>query len=77
MTRKEVGQRIRELRKVRQLSVRELAARVAISISLLEKVETGSRLRHLAQARPPTGVRDGRPVWRSPPHPDRVREAAG
>ncbi|MGQ4514205.1 helix-turn-helix domain-containing protein [Streptomyces sp. DW26H14] len=38
-----VGQRIRELRKVRQLTVRALAGRVAISPSLLEKLESGDR----------------------------------
>ncbi|MYR28612.1 MULTISPECIES: helix-turn-helix transcriptional regulator [unclassified Streptomyces] len=38
-----VGQRIRELRKVRQLTATALAERVAISVSLLEKVESGSR----------------------------------
>ncbi|MFJ3282434.1 helix-turn-helix domain-containing protein [Streptomyces halstedii] len=38
-----VGERIRELRKVRQLTVRQLATRVAISVSLLEKVEAGDR----------------------------------
>ncbi|QEU72044.1 XRE family transcriptional regulator [Streptomyces nitrosporeus] len=38
-----VGERIRELRKVRQLSVRQLAERVTISVSLLEKVESGRR----------------------------------
>jgi transcriptional regulator with XRE-family HTH domain len=43
MTTHHVGQRIRELRKVRQLSVRQLAGRVAISVSLLEKVERGDR----------------------------------
>ncbi|MEV3995826.1 helix-turn-helix domain-containing protein [Streptomyces halstedii] len=38
-----IGGRIRELRKVRQFSVRQLADRVAISVSLLEKVESGRR----------------------------------
>ncbi|QKW06914.1 helix-turn-helix transcriptional regulator [Streptomyces sp. NA04227] len=38
-----VGQQIRELRKVRQLTVRGLADRVSISVSLLEKFEAGSR----------------------------------
>ncbi|MVO87945.1 helix-turn-helix domain-containing protein [Streptomyces sp. p1417] len=38
-----VGKRIRELRKMRQLTTRALASRVAISPSLLEKVEAGSR----------------------------------
>ncbi|MCX4676681.1 helix-turn-helix domain-containing protein [Streptomyces sp. NBC_01433] len=43
MTTHHVGQRIREIRKVRQLSVRQLADRVSISISLLEKIESGHR----------------------------------
>ncbi|WP_018386680.1 helix-turn-helix domain-containing protein [Wenjunlia vitaminophila] len=38
-----VGQRIREVRKVRGLTVRQLAGRVAISASLLEKYESGDR----------------------------------
>ncbi|MFD4830096.1 helix-turn-helix domain-containing protein [Streptomyces uncialis] len=38
-----VGQRVRELRKLRHLSVRSLAAKAAISPSLLEKIESGDR----------------------------------
>ncbi|MEC4016130.1 helix-turn-helix domain-containing protein [Streptomyces sp. H27-D2] len=38
-----VGMRIREYRKVRQLSVRQLAGKLAISVSLLEKIEAGDR----------------------------------
>ncbi|MFE9296609.1 helix-turn-helix domain-containing protein [Streptomyces niveus] len=38
-----VGQRIRELRKMRQLTVRQLAGRVSVSVSLLEKIERGDR----------------------------------
>ncbi|MFI1963709.1 helix-turn-helix domain-containing protein [Streptomyces pathocidini] len=38
-----IGARIRENRKVRQLSVRQLANRVSISVSLLEKIESGDR----------------------------------
>ncbi|WP_299542000.1 helix-turn-helix domain-containing protein [uncultured Streptomyces sp.] len=44
-----VGERIRELRKVRQLSVRQLADRVAISPSYLQKIESGDR-------NPPSGL---------------------
>ena len=44
-----VGQRIREVRKVRQLTVRQLADRLAISVSLLEKYERGDRT-------PPSGT---------------------
>ncbi|MGW1200696.1 helix-turn-helix domain-containing protein [Streptomyces sp. NPDC002536] len=51
-----VGQRIRELRKIRQMSVRQLANAVAISTSALQKYENGTRhvppgmLTRLAQA---------------------------
>ncbi|MFE9662303.1 helix-turn-helix domain-containing protein [Streptomyces sp. NPDC005955] len=38
-----VGQRVRQLRKMRHLTVRQLATRVAISTSLLEKIESGDR----------------------------------
>lgn len=38
-----IGRRIREVRKMRQLTVRQLAARVAISVSALEKYERGDR----------------------------------
>ncbi|WP_424891775.1 helix-turn-helix domain-containing protein [Streptomyces sp. XH2] len=38
-----IGERIRELRKVRQLTVRQLASRVKISPSLLQKFESGDR----------------------------------
>ncbi|MFC0601067.1 helix-turn-helix domain-containing protein [Streptomyces palmae] len=38
-----VGQRIREVRKIRRLTVRQLADRCAISVSLLEKYERGDR----------------------------------
>ncbi|MGW6457582.1 helix-turn-helix domain-containing protein [Streptomyces sp. NPDC055078] len=44
-----IGQRIRENRKVRQLTVRQLAAKVSISTSTLEKYESGLR-------NPPPGV---------------------
>ncbi|WP_189452046.1 helix-turn-helix domain-containing protein [Streptomyces abikoensis] len=56
MTEHHVGQRIRELRKVRQMTVRQLAAAAAISPGALEKYERGSRpvppglLIHLAKA---------------------------
>ncbi|WP_432096376.1 helix-turn-helix domain-containing protein [Streptomyces sp. bgisy100] len=43
MSERHVGKRVREMRKVRQLSVRQLAERVTISVSLLEKIESGSR----------------------------------
>ncbi|CAM5627494.1 helix-turn-helix domain-containing protein [Streptomyces microflavus] len=43
MTTHHVGQRIREVRKIRQLTVRQLADRVTISTSLLEKIESGDR----------------------------------
>ncbi|MEV0277296.1 helix-turn-helix transcriptional regulator [Streptomyces sp. NPDC050610] len=39
----DVGRRIREFRKVRQMSVRQLAGKVAISTSTLEKYESGDR----------------------------------
>ncbi|QHC16852.1 helix-turn-helix domain-containing protein [Streptomyces sp. GF20] len=38
-----VGREVREMRKTRRLTVRQLADRVAISVSLLEKIENGSR----------------------------------
>ncbi|WP_367138821.1 MULTISPECIES: helix-turn-helix domain-containing protein [Streptomyces] len=38
-----IGQRISELRHIRQLSVRRLAAKVNVSVSLLEKIERGAR----------------------------------
>ncbi|OKH91523.1 helix-turn-helix domain-containing protein [Streptomyces uncialis] len=38
-----VGQRVRQLRKLRHLSVRSLATQAAISPSLLEKIESGDR----------------------------------
>lgn len=38
-----IGQRIRELRKLRQLSVRQLALKVSVSVSLIEKLECGDR----------------------------------
>lgn len=38
-----LGNRIREVRKIRQLSVRQLASQVSISPSLLEKIERGDR----------------------------------
>ncbi|NUQ95595.1 MAG: helix-turn-helix transcriptional regulator [Streptomyces sp.] len=38
-----IGERIREHRKIRHLTVRELAARLNISVSALEKYENGSR----------------------------------
>ncbi|MEV4739931.1 helix-turn-helix transcriptional regulator [Streptomyces sp. NPDC049555] len=44
-----VGRRIRELRKVRQLSVRHLAGKAGVSVSALEKYESGDR-------NPPPGV---------------------
>lgn len=40
---KHVGRRIRETRKIRQFSVRQLADKVKISTSLLEKIERGDR----------------------------------
>ncbi len=43
MTTHHVGQRIREVRKIRQLTVRRLAERVTISPSLLQKIEAGTR----------------------------------
>ncbi|MFJ2882501.1 MULTISPECIES: helix-turn-helix domain-containing protein [unclassified Streptomyces] len=42
-TQHDVGQCIRELRKARRLSVRQLADRAACSTSLLQKVESGTR----------------------------------
>ncbi|MFC5720596.1 helix-turn-helix domain-containing protein [Streptomyces gamaensis] len=56
MSEQHVGQRIRELRKIRQMSVRQLANAVAVSVSALEKYERGDRtvspatLARLAQA---------------------------
>ncbi|MCC3769460.1 helix-turn-helix domain-containing protein [Streptomyces sp. UNOC14_S4] len=41
---KHVGERIRELRKVRQMSVRRLAAAVKVSASTMEKYESGARV---------------------------------
>lgn len=38
-----IGRRIREVRKIRQMSVRRLAERVSISVSALEKYERGDR----------------------------------
>ncbi|MGW1223720.1 helix-turn-helix domain-containing protein, partial [Streptomyces californicus] len=38
-----VGQRIREVRKTRQLTVRQLAEKLSVSTSLLEKFESGDR----------------------------------
>ncbi|MCF3101409.1 helix-turn-helix transcriptional regulator [Streptomyces roseoverticillatus] len=38
-----IGQRISELRHVRQLTTRQLAAKVNISVSFLEKIERGAR----------------------------------
>ncbi|MFD6421694.1 helix-turn-helix domain-containing protein [Streptomyces sp. NPDC060198] len=43
MSAQHVGERIRELRKVRQLTVRALAVRVKISPSYLQKLESGDR----------------------------------
>ncbi|MBH1938634.1 helix-turn-helix transcriptional regulator [Streptomyces sp. AV19] len=53
---KHVGERIREVRKVRKMSVKQLADAVAISVSTLQKYENGQRvvppamLTHLARA---------------------------
>ncbi|MFI2078451.1 helix-turn-helix domain-containing protein [Streptomyces triculaminicus] len=38
-----IGERIRELRKIRQLTVRQLAGKVSVSTSLMEKIEAGNR----------------------------------
>jgi transcriptional regulator with XRE-family HTH domain len=38
-----IGDRIRMIRKIRKMTVRELADKVAISVSLMEKIERGSR----------------------------------
>ncbi|MER0241997.1 helix-turn-helix transcriptional regulator [Streptomyces sp. HSW2009] len=38
-----IGQHITELRKIRRLSVRQLATRINVSVSSLEKYERGSR----------------------------------
>lgn len=46
---KHIGRRIREVRKLRQLTVRQLADRARISVSSLEKYERGDR-------NPPAGV---------------------
>ncbi|MEV6471618.1 helix-turn-helix transcriptional regulator [Streptomyces sp. NPDC051657] len=43
MTTHHIGQRIREVRKIRQFSVRKVATDVRISTSLLEKIESGDR----------------------------------
>lgn len=49
MSSEHVGQRIREVRKIRQMTVRQLALKVSISSSALEKYEKGDR-------NPPPGV---------------------
>ncbi|MFD3517691.1 helix-turn-helix domain-containing protein [Streptomyces sp. NPDC058657] len=49
MSTEHIGKRIREVRKIRQLSVRQLATMVALSPSSLEKYESGDR-------NPPPGV---------------------
>ena len=43
MTHIAIGERIRTMRKIRHLSVRQLAAKALISTSLLEKIECGDR----------------------------------
>ncbi|MFF4403562.1 helix-turn-helix domain-containing protein [Streptomyces sp. NPDC001404] len=42
-TKHHVGARIREVRKIRQMSVRQLAGKINVSVSLLEKYESGDR----------------------------------
>ncbi|MDJ0460569.1 helix-turn-helix transcriptional regulator [Streptomyces sp. H27-C3] len=49
MSTEHIGRRIREARKVRQMTVRQLAAQVKISVSTLEKYEHGDR-------NPPPGI---------------------
>ncbi|MFJ1649636.1 helix-turn-helix domain-containing protein [Streptomyces sp. NPDC088258] len=49
MAARHIGKNIREVRKVRQLTVRQLAGKIAVSVSTLEKYESGDR-------NPPPGV---------------------
>jgi transcriptional regulator with XRE-family HTH domain len=70
MSTEHIGMRIRKVRKIRQLTVRALAGRVAISPSTLEKYESGDRnptpgmIAHLAQALSVGPERlTGQPYW--------------